>query len=88
MTVSCCFPSGFDQQIDDGRALADAAIGRLPGVNATIQKAVRDNAKASSILKDVSGTYEDALGTVTQLENLVDTVEVTRSHRDDRQEPL
>lgn len=79
--MSCLSPSGFDQQIDDGRALADAAIGRLPGVNATIKQAVQDNAKGSSIFRDVSATYDDALGTVTQLETLVDNLEVRRSHR-------
>lgn len=87
MTVSCRSSSGFDQQIDDGRALADAAISRLPGVNATIQKAVRDNAKASSIFQDVSATYNDALGTVTELENLIDGLEVRRSIRNDHQSP-
>lgn len=88
VTVSSCFsPSGFDQQIDRGQALAETAIGRLPGVNRTIQKAVRDNAKASSILKDVSATYDDALGTVSQLENLVDSLEVTSSHQHVHQTP-
>lgn len=69
--------NGFDQQIDDGQALADAAIGRLPRVNATIQKAVQDNTKAGSIFQDVSATYNDALGTVSQLESLVDSLEST-----------
>lgn len=87
MTVSGRSPSGFDQQIDDGRALANAAISRLPRVNATIQKAVRDNGKASSIFQDVSANYNDALGTVTELENLIDNLEVRRSHPDDHLAP-
>lgn len=88
VTVSSCFlPSGFDQQIDRGQALADAAISRLPGVNRTIQKAVRDNAKASSTFKDVSATYNDAMGTVSQLESLVDSMEVTSSHQHVHQAP-
>lgn len=69
--------NGFDQQIDRGQALADAAIDRLPGVNATIQKAVRDNSKASSIFQEVSAAYEGALGTVSQLGSLVDSLEGT-----------
>lgn len=79
LTASSCHPSsGFDQQIDHGRTLADiAAIVRLPEVNATIQKAVQDNTKANSIFQDVSATYDDALGTVSQLESLVDNLEVT-----------
>lgn len=86
--ISCLSPSGFDQQINDGKALADAAIGRLPGVNATIKQAVKDNAKASSIFQDVSTSYNDALGTVTQLENLVDNLEVRMSHlRSNHQAP-
>lgn len=87
MTVSCHSLLGFDQQIDDGRALADAAISRLPGVNATIQKAVQDNGKASSIFQGVSGTYNDAMGTLTQLEDLIDNLEVKESDHDDHQVP-
>lgn len=86
MTV-CCSPLGFDQQIDDGQIRADAAISRLPKVNTTIQKAMRDNAKASSIFQDVSANYNDALGTVTELENLIDNLEVRKSHCDDHQAP-
>lgn len=84
---SCFSPSGFDQQIDRGQALADAAIDRLPGVNATIQKAVRDNGKASSIFQEVSAAYKGALGTVSQLDSLVDSLEVTSSHRHVHQAP-
>lgn len=82
MDVTPCPPvSGFDQQIDSARTLADATIGRLPGINSTIQKAVRDNTEASSILQDVSTDYNDALRNNNQLEILVDRLEVTSCSR-------
>ncbi|XP_035526875.1 laminin subunit gamma-2 [Morone saxatilis] len=68
---------GFDQQIDDSRALADAAIKRLPGINATIQQAVRNNDDTLTYLEDVSGDYNSALGTINVLENLVNSLEGT-----------
>ncbi|KAF1383164.1 hypothetical protein PFLUV_G00128460 [Perca fluviatilis] len=68
---------GFDQQIDGGKALADAAIKRLPGISAVIQRAVDSNAETISVLGDVSGDYDAALGTINVLENLVNGLEGT-----------
>ncbi|XP_078121302.1 laminin subunit gamma-2 [Sander vitreus] len=68
---------GFDQQIDGGKALADAAIKRLPGISTVIQRAVDSNAKTISVLGDVSGDYDAALGTINVLENLVNGLEGT-----------
>nr|XP_046265365.1 laminin subunit gamma-2 [Scatophagus argus] len=68
---------GFDQQIDGSRARADAAIKRLPGINATIQQAVSNNAETLELLGDVSSDYNDALGTINVLENLVSGLEGT-----------
>ncbi|KAF3857627.1 hypothetical protein F7725_010828 [Dissostichus mawsoni] len=39
-------------KIDDSKSLADDAIKRLPGINATIQQAVSNNAETSGILGD------------------------------------
>lgn len=66
---------GFDQQIDGSRSLADAAIERLPAINATIQQAVNNNAETLSVLGDVSDDYNNALGTINLLEDLVNNLE-------------
>ncbi|XP_010751927.2 laminin subunit gamma-2 [Larimichthys crocea] len=68
---------GFDQQIDSNKALADDAIKRLPGINATIQQAVSSNAETLSVLGDVSDGYNSALGTINVLENVVNNLEET-----------
>ncbi|XP_076600718.1 laminin subunit gamma-2 [Chaetodon auriga] len=68
---------GFDQQIDGSRALADAAIKHLPGINTTIQQAVSNNAETLSLLGDVSNDYDNALGTISMLENMVNSLEGT-----------
>ncbi|XP_042353548.1 laminin subunit gamma-2, partial [Plectropomus leopardus] len=68
---------GFDQQIDVNKAEADAAIKLLPGISSIIQEAVRDNAETTSLLRDVSGGYNDALGTFNVLENKVNDLEGT-----------
>ncbi|XP_070701477.1 laminin subunit gamma-2 [Pempheris klunzingeri] len=66
---------GFDQQINGSRALAAAAIKRLPGISATIQHADNSNAETQTVLDLVSDDYSDALGTISQLENLVTSLE-------------
>ncbi|XP_056149191.1 laminin subunit gamma-2 [Lampris incognitus] len=66
---------GFDGQIDKNRALADAAIQKLPAINATIQQAVGTNSQTLAILGSVSDDYSDALGTVSQLETVVSGLE-------------
>ncbi|XP_040002374.1 laminin subunit gamma-2 [Xiphias gladius] len=66
---------GFDQQIDGSRARANAAIRRLPGINATIQQAVSNNAETLSALEDVSDDYNSAVGTNNVLEGLVGSLE-------------
>ncbi|XP_041659922.1 laminin subunit gamma-2 [Cheilinus undulatus] len=68
---------GFDQQIDSNKAQANAAIKRLPGINGTIQGAVRNNLETLSALGDVTKSYNDALGTINVLENLVNGLEGT-----------
>ncbi|KAK9538314.1 hypothetical protein VZT92_003497 [Zoarces viviparus] len=68
---------GFDQQIDNGKAQADAAIKRLPGINATIQQAVANNAETVSVLGDVSEGYDKALGSISVLANRVKNLEDT-----------
>uniref|UniRef100_A0AAQ5XJP8 Laminin, gamma 2 n=1 Tax=Amphiprion ocellaris TaxID=80972 RepID=A0AAQ5XJP8_AMPOC len=67
---------GFDRQIDSSKALADAAISRLPGINGTIQQAVRNNAETLSTLGDVSKDYNGALGAINMLDTLVKNLEV------------
>ncbi|KAM3604282.1 uncharacterized protein V6R79_008893 [Siganus canaliculatus] len=69
--------SGFDQQIDSSKALADAAIRRLPRINGTVQNAVRSNGETLSLLGDVSRNYDNALETIGTLEGLVIGMEGT-----------
>uniref|UniRef100_A0A667ZDP4 Laminin, gamma 2 n=1 Tax=Myripristis murdjan TaxID=586833 RepID=A0A667ZDP4_9TELE len=44
---------GFDEQVGGSKAQADAAIQKLPGINATIQRAKEENAETLSILAGV-----------------------------------
>ncbi|XP_034411425.1 LOW QUALITY PROTEIN: laminin subunit gamma-2 [Cyclopterus lumpus] len=66
---------GFDQQIDGGKASADAAIKRLPGIAAAVKQAVGDNAKTASVLGDRSSDYAEALGSINVLQDLVHGLE-------------
>ncbi|XP_026230068.1 laminin subunit gamma-2 [Anabas testudineus] len=68
---------GFDQQIEGSRALSDAAIKRLPGINATIQQAVGNNAYTKSAFDDVSEIFSSTQGTIAQLEKVVNDLEQT-----------
>ncbi|KAM8849949.1 laminin subunit gamma-2 isoform 2-T2 [Spinachia spinachia] len=68
---------GFDQQIEDSKALADTAIQRLPGINATVQQAVRKNADTDAILRDLSKDFDRAHETVGVLEDRVNDLEGT-----------
>ncbi|XP_059201303.1 laminin subunit gamma-2 [Centropristis striata] len=68
---------GFDKQIADSKALADAAVGRLPGISATIKEAVKNNAKTASVLGDVSNDFSGAVGTINMAENLWDKLKGT-----------
>ncbi|XP_030629418.1 laminin subunit gamma-2 [Chanos chanos] len=67
----------FDNEFSGKKALADDAISRLPGINATIQQANRDNDQTQSVLDSLSDHYSEASdalgklgGTVTRLEEL------------------
>ncbi|XP_028988599.1 laminin subunit gamma-2 isoform X2 [Betta splendens] len=68
---------GFDQQLDDSRALAAAAIERLPGISGTIQQAASSNAATKSILQNVSGSFSSAQGLIPQLEGAVNSLQQT-----------
>uniref|UniRef100_A0A3Q1EC02 Laminin, gamma 2 n=1 Tax=Acanthochromis polyacanthus TaxID=80966 RepID=A0A3Q1EC02_9TELE len=72
---------GFDQQIAGSKDLADAAIRRLPSINATIQQAVRNNAETLSTLGDMSKDYDGALGAINMLDNLVNNLEVKHCYK-------
>lgn len=67
---------GFDEQIDANKALADEAIGKLPAINATIQKAVGKNSQTQGILDSVAGGYNQALETVSKLTNALEGMKV------------
>ncbi|KAG7273402.1 hypothetical protein CRUP_037464 [Coryphaenoides rupestris] len=59
---------GFDQRIGSSKALADAAIAKLPAINGTIQQAAWQNGQTLGVLEAVSGDYNDALATIGELE--------------------
>ncbi|CAL8347605.1 unnamed protein product [Merluccius merluccius] len=59
---------GFDERIAGSKALADAAIGRLPSINGTIQQAARSNGQTLGLLGAVADDYSDALATVGELQ--------------------
>lgn len=66
---------GFDEQMDQGKALADAAIGRLPTINSTVQSAKRDNKATEALLDGVSDQLKQAEQTHDQLEKAVDNLQ-------------
>ncbi|XP_024857820.2 laminin subunit gamma-2 [Kryptolebias marmoratus] len=66
---------GFDQQIDLSKGQAEDAIKRLPGINATVQKAVGNNAETQAVLDSVSEDYNKALITINSLDNVANNLE-------------
>uniref|UniRef100_A0A672NGA7 Laminin subunit gamma 2 n=1 Tax=Sinocyclocheilus grahami TaxID=75366 RepID=A0A672NGA7_SINGR len=66
---------GFDDQINGNKDLADAAIRKLPAINATIQKAIADNIKTQDILDAMSSHYRDAQDTIDTLTNTATKLE-------------
>ena len=68
--------AGFDKRIAGSKALADAAIGKLPTINGTIQQAARSNRQTLGLLGAVADDYSDALATVGELEAEVAGLEV------------
>ncbi|KAL1280547.1 hypothetical protein QQF64_015147 [Cirrhinus molitorella] len=66
---------GFDDQISGNKDLADAAIRKLPAINATIQKAIADNIKTQDILDAMSPHYRDAQDTIDTLTNTATKLE-------------
>ncbi|XP_051556042.1 laminin subunit gamma-2-like [Myxocyprinus asiaticus] len=66
---------GFDDQVNSNKDLADAAIRKLPTINATIQKSIADNIKTQDILDAMSGHYRDALDTIDALTNTAPKLE-------------
>ncbi|KAM9321928.1 laminin subunit gamma-2 isoform 2-T2 [Pholidichthys leucotaenia] len=68
---------GFDGQIASSKLAADAAIERLPSIDATIQRAAANNADTSSLLEAVGGDYDDALLTISQMDKLLNDLEGT-----------
>lgn len=70
---------GFEDQLDKARSDADAAIGRLPIINSTVQSANKDNTATLGLLDGVSEGYDQTLATVGQLKDAVDTVQASAS---------
>ncbi|KAM6989831.1 laminin subunit gamma-2 [Tautogolabrus adspersus] len=68
---------GFDQQIVGSKALADAAIKRLPDIKGTIDGAVRNNGQTRAVLGDVTQSSDKAMETISVLEGLVNGLEGT-----------
>lgn len=66
---------GFDEQMDRARALSDAAIGRLPAIEATVKSANRDNTEARDLVGGVSEQLQRAEKSRDQLQNTVDNLE-------------
>ncbi|KAI7809700.1 putative laminin subunit gamma-2, partial [Triplophysa rosa] len=60
---------GFDDQINNNRKLADEAISKLPGIEATIQKATADNTKTQDILDAMAVPYKEAQDMIDALKN-------------------
>ncbi|XP_029930375.1 laminin subunit gamma-2 [Myripristis murdjan] len=66
---------GFDEQVGGSKAQADAAIQKLPGINATIQRAKEENAETLSILAGVDEDVSDAQETVGLLDDAVSALQ-------------
>lgn len=67
---------GFDGQINSNKKLADKAIGKLPGIEAIIQKAIADNTKTQDILDAMAVPYKDAQDTIDALKTSATQLEV------------
>ncbi|XP_067309571.1 laminin subunit gamma-2 [Pseudorasbora parva] len=65
----------FDEQIAGNKDLADAAMRKLPDINATVQKAIADNTKTQDILDAMSSHYRDAQDTINTLTNTASKLE-------------
>ncbi|XP_055084617.1 laminin subunit gamma-2 [Periophthalmus magnuspinnatus] len=66
---------GFEQQMDQAKALSDAAIGRLPAIDATVQSAKRDNVATLALMDGVSDQLNLAGETRDQLKDAMDRVQ-------------
>nr|XP_057924701.1 laminin subunit gamma-2 isoform X2 [Doryrhamphus excisus] len=66
---------GFDQQIVNNKALADAAIKRFPIIDATIQKADKNNAETLALLENASEDSNGVMESINQLENMIPNLE-------------
>ncbi|KAJ0059248.1 hypothetical protein NL108_011282 [Boleophthalmus pectinirostris] len=66
---------GFEQQMERAKALSDAAIGRLPAINATVQSAKRDNDATLNLIDRVHGQLNDAGLGRDQLKSAVDKIQ-------------
>uniref|UniRef100_A0A8C6UXE1 Laminin, gamma 2 n=1 Tax=Neogobius melanostomus TaxID=47308 RepID=A0A8C6UXE1_9GOBI len=66
---------GFDDQMAQARALSDAAIGRLPAINATIQSANGDNTVARGLVAGISEQLRQAGETSDKLQDAVDDLQ-------------
>lgn len=79
MSWSILFYIGFDDQINNNKKLADKAISKLPGIEATIQKAITDNTKTQDILDALAVPYKDAQDTIDALKDTATQLEVWSS---------
>lgn len=70
-----CF-TGFDDQINNNKKLADEAIKKLPGIEATIQKATADNTKTQDILDAMAVPYKEAQDMIDALKSNAAQLEV------------
>ncbi|XP_054623821.1 laminin subunit gamma-2 [Dunckerocampus dactyliophorus] len=68
---------GFDQQIATNKALVDSAIKRFPVIDATIQKADKNNAETLALLEGVSEDSNGVMESINLLENLIPGLEGT-----------
>ncbi|XP_035989424.1 laminin subunit gamma-2 [Fundulus heteroclitus] len=66
---------GFDELIRGSKLLANEAIQRLPGINATIQDAGRKNGETQSVLETASKDFNKAMGNINTLDSLADSLQ-------------
>ncbi|CAL1580634.1 unnamed protein product [Knipowitschia caucasica] len=69
---------GFEQQMDGAKSLADAAIARLPAIQATVKSAQKDNTNAQGLVEAVREQLDQAGQGRDQLKAAVDKLEASR----------
>ncbi|KAM9718862.1 laminin subunit gamma-1-like isoform 3-T5 [Menidia menidia] len=66
---------GFEEQVSAGRAEADQAVSRLPGVQTSIRQAENRNQQTGQVLRDLQPEASGAMGAIGLLQEQLDLLQ-------------